>query len=268
MSNHEPRAVRVLVALSADAASQAALDAAVRLAAALRAQLAGLFIEDVNLLRMAELPFSREFGLASGLARPIAATDVMRALKAAAAQARGAVAKAAQATGVQWTFEVVQGSGLAPLISAGRAVDWLVIQRKHVGAPYATRPRRMRRPAEESRVRRPVAVVFDGSFEAERAARAAHKLAHELSTSLVVLLVPRAGVSASMVRAAARHVVGENRSHPHYVPVHEAGIAGIAGAARRHHVAVLVWCNSAIRADSRGLAEVTGALNCPLVLTE
>ncbi len=268
MSEHEPRTARVMVALSADAAGQAALDAAVRLAAALRGELAGLFIEDVNLLRMAALPFSREFGIASGLARPIAATDVVRALKAAAVQARGAVAKAAEATGVHWTFEVVQGSGLAPLVSAGRSMDWLVVHKMHVAAPYAARVRRTRRTAEEARMRRPVAVVFDGSFDAERAARAAHKLAHELATTLLVLLVPHAGASASVIRAAARHVIGENRSRPHYVPVQEAGIAGIANAARRHHAAVLVWCNAAIRTDPQGLAEATRSLSCPLVLTE
>jgi hypothetical protein len=271
MSEREPRPARVMVALGADATGQAALEAAVQLAATLRAELAGLFIEDVNLLRMAELPFSREFGLASGVARPIAAIDVTRALKSAAAQARGAVAKAAQSTGVQWTFEVVQGSGLAPLLAARRSVDWLVMERARVsagGAPYPTLLKRPKRSAEDRATRRPVAVVFDGSAEAERATRAAHKLAHELSTSLLVLLLPRADTSISVMRAAARHAVGENHSRPHYVAVPEAGIEAIAAAVRRHHAAVLVWCDSAVRDDPQRLSEALSALSCPLVLTD
>jgi len=271
MSEHAPRVARVMVALGADTAGEAALEAAVQLAAALRAELTGLFIEDVNVMRVAELPFSREFGIASGLVRPMDVADMVRAFKSAAAQARGAVAKAAQSTGVQWTFEVVQGSGLGPLLSAGRPVDWLVIERARVragGVPDPTKLRRRGRFVVGRRARRPVAVVFDGSADAQRATLAAQKLAHELARPLLLFLLARTAMDVSALRAAAHELMGDDRTRAHYVAVLEAGLAGIAGAAQRHHAAVLVWCDSTLRDDAQRLSEVLSALTCPLVLTE
>ena len=53
---------RILVALDASEASRAAIRSAVDLAARFRAELVGLFVEDVNLLRSAQLPFVRKVG--------------------------------------------------------------------------------------------------------------------------------------------------------------------------------------------------------------
>ncbi|MBK7177644.1 MAG: universal stress protein [Chloroflexi bacterium] len=51
---------RILVALDASPHSLAALEAAIDLAERLDAELQGLFVEDINLLRLAQLPFARE----------------------------------------------------------------------------------------------------------------------------------------------------------------------------------------------------------------
>ena len=56
----EDKIQRILVALDASTDSLAALDAAAKLAQCLQAELVGLFVEDVNLLYMAGLPFTRE----------------------------------------------------------------------------------------------------------------------------------------------------------------------------------------------------------------
>ena len=51
---------RILVALDASAANRTALQTAALLASELQAELQALFVEDINLLRLAELPFARE----------------------------------------------------------------------------------------------------------------------------------------------------------------------------------------------------------------
>jgi len=55
----DPGFLRILVALDATEDSLTSLDLATRLAAKLRAELEGLFVEDINLLRMADLPCTR-----------------------------------------------------------------------------------------------------------------------------------------------------------------------------------------------------------------
>jgi hypothetical protein len=54
---------RVLLALEGAEPAVEPLFAATQLARGLRAELAGLFVEDVALLRLAALPFTREVGL-------------------------------------------------------------------------------------------------------------------------------------------------------------------------------------------------------------
>ena len=51
---------RIIVALDASAHSQAAMDAAASIAELLEAELIGVFVEDINLVRVAQLPFVRE----------------------------------------------------------------------------------------------------------------------------------------------------------------------------------------------------------------
>ena len=64
---HEAASRRILVAIDTSPHGSAALEAAARLATELRAELEGLFIEDINLLRLAGLPFAREIQLGDGV---------------------------------------------------------------------------------------------------------------------------------------------------------------------------------------------------------
>ena len=70
----DPRAndpsLRILVALDASPYSHAAIEVATILAADLRAELQALFIEDIDLLRLAALPFTREVDETSASMRP------------------------------------------------------------------------------------------------------------------------------------------------------------------------------------------------------
>ena len=65
---------RILVVLDASPFGLEALEAAAGLAARLRAELQGLFVEDVDLLRLAGLPFARELAYSSSQRRLDVAT--------------------------------------------------------------------------------------------------------------------------------------------------------------------------------------------------
>ena len=53
---------RIVVGLDAGPRDRAALEAAAQLAARMQAELVGLFVEDIDLLHLAGLPFAREVG--------------------------------------------------------------------------------------------------------------------------------------------------------------------------------------------------------------
>ena len=69
---------RILIALDASPASQAALDLAVELAVRYQAELIGIYVEDINILRSADIPFTEQFGIYSAASRQIDREIVQR----------------------------------------------------------------------------------------------------------------------------------------------------------------------------------------------
>jgi nucleotide-binding universal stress UspA family protein len=118
---------RILVALDASRESQAALEAAARLAARLEAELLGLFVEDVDLLNLAALPFSREVPLLSRTSHILQPEQVERELKSRAAMARRALAEIAAAFHVDWSFRIARGRVETELVAAAKDADLVAL---------------------------------------------------------------------------------------------------------------------------------------------
>jgi nucleotide-binding universal stress UspA family protein len=119
-TSEHPAQERIVGAVDASAASLLALELAADLAAALRASLAGLFVEEEDLLHAAGLPFVREIRAQSGQAAPFTATDLERHWRALASDARNALTRAAQARRIAWSFEVVRGRASHVMSEAAR----------------------------------------------------------------------------------------------------------------------------------------------------
>jgi nucleotide-binding universal stress UspA family protein len=117
----EPAGQRIVVAVDASAASLLALELAADLAAALRTSLAGLYVEEEDLLHAAGLPFVREVRSRSGQAAPFTADDVERHWRAVAREAHEALTRAAHARQITCTFEVVRGRAAQVMSQAARS---------------------------------------------------------------------------------------------------------------------------------------------------
>jgi nucleotide-binding universal stress UspA family protein len=178
--NRDLEFTRILVALDASARGLAAMRAAAELAAGLRAQLEALFVEDINLLRLAELPFAREVGFSSALGRPLAFADLERSLRAQAAQIERLLHDLTRRLHVPFHFRVTRGQVLAEVMAQARDVDMLVFGK-------AGRPLHARWGAPE-RAGRPVLAVYTGEQRDYRALAAALRLAGRGGRRLVVLV--------------------------------------------------------------------------------
>jgi nucleotide-binding universal stress UspA family protein len=216
---------RILVALDASAHSLAAVEAAADLAAAMQAEMEGLFVEDINLIRLASLPCTREVRHTASLAS-LDLQQMERALKAQAAEARQALAAAARRAHVQWSFHVARGRVAHEVLAAAAAADLVTlgklgrsrspqarlgstVLRVLAGAPVALLL------VEQWRVRahglRPVLVVYDGSEGAGRALQAAVRLAEASGVSLTVLLLADDSDAIRDLKLAVAHSL-EGRS--------------------------------------------------------
>lgn len=100
---------RIVVALDASAHSVAALEVAARLARTLEAELVGIYVEDLELVRVAQLPFALEIDFFSGRPRRIRSRGIERQLAHHAGRAREALRRVAERLELRWSFHTVRG---------------------------------------------------------------------------------------------------------------------------------------------------------------
>ncbi len=190
---------RILVALDASPHSHAALEAAANVAALLDAELVGMFVEDINLLRVAQLPFVREVSFPMAEMREIDVPKMERHWRTQAAEARRQLIESANQRNVNWSFCVERGGVSDRLLAASLDTDLLAIGR--LGRSLSRQMRlgsTARKVLERGKrsvllvrtdvdLEQPVLMIFDGSDAARRALNIASALARK-SGSLRVLV--------------------------------------------------------------------------------
>lgn len=192
---------RILVALDASPHSMAALEAAVELAARFRAELLGLFVEDINLLRLAEWPFAREVGLYSATRRRLDVQEVELQLRAQTARIRRIFTTLTERTHVRCAFRVTRGAVASEVLTAASEADILILGKRGLSL---TAPGRLGSTArsvlseapglalilqQEARLKLPMLVVYDGSPSGRRVLATALALVEDEEGPLTVLLL-------------------------------------------------------------------------------
>ncbi len=205
---------RILVALDASRASEDALAAAATLAERLGAELTGLFVEDVNLLRLAALPFVRQIRLPSGSWHPLEPGALEGELRAMAARAREALARAAGPHRITWSFRVARGGVSVEVLAAAGEADLLVLgaagHRLTAGPGETALTAAARAPtsvlvmSRGARVGRPLLVAHDGSPGSDSAVALGRLL--EAAVGEMTVLV------AAATRERADEIAGEVRT--------------------------------------------------------
>ncbi|MFL7807519.1 MAG: universal stress protein, partial [Anaerolineae bacterium] len=180
---------RVLVAMDASPHSLAALEAAADMAARFRAELQGLFVEDLNLLRLAQLPFAQEVGQFSARRRRIDSEELERQLRAESARIQRIFDGTTRQAHVRCSFRVTRGLVHREVLSAAEEADmlvlgragWSLIRSRRLGttarAILAQAPGLVLVLERESCLSEPAVVVYDGSPLSKKALKMAAALA-------------------------------------------------------------------------------------------
>lgn len=211
---------RILLALDS-AQDASALELAAQLAALLQGTLHGVFVENSELLRLAQLPFAHEIALNSAVLRRLETAQLERDLRAQAEQVRRLLESHALRHRVEWTFHIERGA-LTATLAASSGSDVVMLTRSGVSA------------REQRTTIAPVLVAFDGSAAADRALATAADLAgHEL---LVLLPADR----AAELRNAASAQLASRGLRASYLVLPELSPHHLINAGRRHHCRMLV----------------------------
>lgn len=229
---------RILVALDASPHSLAALEAAVDLAARFQAELAGLFVEDVNLLRVADLSFVREVGLFSATRRRVDSGEIERQIRVQSRRVRRVFTLALERARVRWSFHVARGTVLSEVLAAASEADmlvlgkagWSLIRRGRLGSTVrGILPNRFGLALilkEGTCLGVPLAVVFDGSPAAERALIAANTLRQSSQDEqmLIVLLLEADPQRVRVMQQRVGSLLGDDESEVQYRSLTSANV--------------------------------------------
>lgn len=259
---------RILLALDASSHSRAGLRAAVRLAAPTGAELVGIFVHDIALLRLAGLAGATEIDALSAEARAVERARLERQMEALARRARRALAREADRREVRWSFRTARGRVAAELRTAAGEADLLILGVRGWfpgRGPGSTVRALLADPAtpvlvlpRKSEIEREVYAVAASPEEAAEVAEAAGAIAAPLEQPLTVLVPRGTGDRAARVleESGLRASVREARIDSNGLPL-EPPPAGCG---------LLVLPSTSLRGDPDTVRRALRRAGCPVLV--
>ncbi len=278
-TNHHPPIRRILLALDTATHNLAAFEAATALAAHLDAELHALFVEDINLLRLAALPFARETRLISATTRRLQNQDMEHALRAEATRAQATLATVATRLHVRWSFQVTRGQVAAQVRAAALETDLVAFifsggapaGLTHIAATIETLmhgaacPLLMLPPG--AGIRPPFVVVYDGSTASARALRLAAPLAQAKGQGVTVLLAAVEPSLARRLRSEADALLAGTKVTAQYPGLPRLDATAIARAVRAASAGTLLMAADSPVFDGTARRRLLEELECAAILT-
>jgi nucleotide-binding universal stress UspA family protein len=278
-TNHHPPIRRILLALDTATHDRAAFEAATALAAHLDAELHALFVEDINLLRLAALPFARETRLISATTRRLQNPDMEHALRAEATRAQAMLATVATRLNVRWSFQVTRGQVAAQVRAAALETDLVALifsggapaGLTHIAATIETLMRGAACPLlmlpPGSGIRPPFVVVYDGSTASARALRLAAPLALAEGQGVTVLLAAVDPPMARRLRSEADALLAGTKVTAQYPVLPRPDATAIARAVRAASAGTLLMAADSPVFDGTARRRLLEELECAAILT-
>jgi len=230
---------RVIVCVGAAGVDNPALQLAAGLALGLRATLAGMYVEDEQLRRVAALPFTREFGFMSACARDFSTADLRRSQQVQAEQLRRLLAALAEPLALAWTLDIIQGESQAAPFAHATDSDLMVMGRPQLTpAPGSSAASRARQLHPAALAHRPVAVLHDGTPAGRRALQTALSLVRITGSELIVLIAANDAATFRQHEADAAGGLGTVRARIRRIPATD--LAAAMQAAVTHGATALI----------------------------
>jgi nucleotide-binding universal stress UspA family protein len=271
------RIERILVALDASPQSLAALETAAQLAADLQAELMGLFVEDINLIRIAEYRFVREIGFFSATVRHIDRRTIRWQIRGQAERAKRAMRRIADRYQLDWTFNISRGSIASELQSAAQEADLIILGRtgwsggRRIGSTVLemiASPPSHALILQQNIPREPsILVLYDGSEPAKQALKTAAAISRVRGGFLVVGVIAEDSQQAKARQRWAASWLGEREIQTRFRWI----IGDQRGKLQQivqSEQCLLVMANQMPTVEEEDLPEMLERLGCSVLLVQ
>ncbi len=248
---------RLLLALDASDFAADDVTLAIELAALIGLELHGIFVEDSDLLRLAELPFAREVGARSGQDRPMARESMESILRRRVARMASELARAGKLRNVPVSHDTARGKRVRQALKSGEQGDLVLL------TPSA-RARRFERTG--ARGTGPVMIWCDDERSAAASFAVAVPLARRLRTGLLVGIPAASYRSESEARARLAELL---LRAPGPVTIHvvaDPSARSFIETARAQRVAQLVLPSATELASTATLERLLDELGATVIL--
>lgn len=260
----------IVVAINATRRCGETLELAAALAAHIGADLEVVFVEDANLLRLADLPVTREIDRLSGTTRNLDSRGILRALHCEVQHLRREISRLGKTTSVRSTVRVVRGHYFTEALTASARVDVTFVHQARRTLPGENLPAAPPRffgsgaaQARKSRVggKKILWTLFDGSATATRSLKVALMLARTLVGELVVLV---SGNDADEIEARKQQAKNAaNRTDLQFLAVADSWYTQLGRALAPGSGGLLVLAPELVNSGARNYLE---SLSVPVVL--
>lgn len=263
----EPAAIRrITVTLDAYESGRPPLETAARLAAILGAELEGVFVEDINLIRLSGLPFLRELRPWAIANEQISSQRMQRELRTLARRAEQMLEGVARETGVPWSFQVWQGRPEAASLLQAFGAEILSLGRisSRVSARMFAPARRLTPPSRETDTS--ISVLFSDSEQATRAVATACSLARDMSARLTVMLPGNPAQAVPALKEQALAILKQYGQVARFVELAGVDAQSLRLAADAAGPSILITEAEHPLLQQAGLDQCLDALFCPVLL--
>lgn len=256
---------RVLVALGADPDCFDLLEHAADLAHAIDAELAGLFVEDENLLRLSQLP-GAEIVFATGSPRRTSMAEMERQLKSRASEAQKRLERAAAHRKIAWSFEVRRCGWSQAMSEASRSAR-VVATGRSGRAPsrgYGLAPARDQSPRAQA-TQGGLAVLYEDGNATNEVLALGARAATALALPLTVLIPARTTAVAERRAEAVRQQCGALKPPPRIVRLPATRSALLRRLSEQRPQILLLDAEGTL-AGSGQLREIVDTADCRVML--
>jgi nucleotide-binding universal stress UspA family protein len=266
---------RILVAVDASPQSLAALRVATDLAARLEAELIGIFVEDINLVHTAGLPFAHQISIETGALRRLDSSNIERQLRAQARWVQKNIAVLAERSSIRWSFQVVRGKISAQLLAAAVDADLTILGktgwsgRRWLGSTAQRLVIQL--PCTSLILQRvvhfkhPVILVYDGSEAGQKALTSVNLIASHDSPVLVIILADDAE-EAGKLRQDIDTWFEKQDLKPHYRWLKKLNSTILANLTRAEGCGVLILPTKIERLSEKTILNTLNQSECAVLL--